>query len=828
MVVSRLVTMFVSGLVGHGRGRMRALGVTAVVGAVALAVPTLASPGSTSAASRPWLNKSMSTSARVNALLNAMTLPEKVGQMDQQLVDNVTDPNSASCNTNNFGMPSPACERKVLIDQHVGSLLAGGTDNPPDTTGKGGIGNTGFDWANEYNMIQSYAIANSRLHIPLIFGVDAVHGFGHPWQAPLFPQSIGMGATWDPALAQAGGAATAKALQATGWVWDFAPVQDLSRDNRWGRTYETWAEEPVLSAAMGGANVKGLQTPATEESLSVAATVKHFAGYSQAVNGHDRNEALLPMNYLQSMLLPSYAGGIDAGAGTVMVNSGSINGVPATASHYLLTDILRNQMGFQGVVISDYQDVPALQSAYHIAPDLAGAIARAVNAGVDMSMEVINPDQWQTAILQDVATGKISQARIDQAVGRILTLKFRLGLFDQACVEDPSEPCVNAGAANAAVTAGRDQTLKAADESITLLRNEGNVLPLSPSSHVVVTGPSADSMTNQLGGWSVSWQGVFGAGHVCCMGPANQIPPGTTVQQGILGDDSKAVFAPDLKAALKADSTASAYVVAVGEKAYAEGLGDNPAPQLPADQQALIAALEGTHKPVIVVVIAGRPVGLGAAAESANAVLMAYQGSTEAGQAVADAIFGKSNPSGKLPVSWPSDAPTVGSDFNGGAPSPLGDQPKFFDQLPGTGSGQGHAYNPLYPFGYGLSYTSFQTSNLSVTPNVARNGVATATFTVTNTGSTGGTDIVPVFVSQPVSSVVVPPQRLVGFTRVDLAGHQSKVVHVSFPVSTLAETQGDINASAPPSVEPGAYVVQLNKNNTTPYDVEVSAAFTIS
>ena len=214
-------------------------------------------------------------------------------------------------------------------------MLAGGTNNPIDTTGEGGVGNTGFDWANEYNMIQQYAIQNSRLHIPLIFGVDAVHGFGHPWQAPLFPQSIGMGATWDPAAAQAGGAATANALRATGWVWDFAPVQDLSRDNRWGRTYETWAEEPVLSAAMGGANVKGLQKSTSGEdksahdnALGVTATIKHFAGYSQSINGHDRNEALLPLSYLQSVILPSYAGGIDAGAGTVMVDSGSINGVP--------------------------------------------------------------------------------------------------------------------------------------------------------------------------------------------------------------------------------------------------------------------------------------------------------------------------------------------------------------------------------------------------------------------------------------------------------------------------------------------------------------------
>ncbi len=814
---------------GRARGKTTAaLAAVAVVGVLAFAVPSLASQGDGSAAhaKQPWLNPHVPVATRVDALLNAMTLPEKVGQMDQQLVTTLTDPNSATCGDNGFNMPNPDCMKKILIGQHTGSILAGGTNNPIDTTGKGGPGNTGFDWANEYNIIQQYAIKNSRLHIPLIFGVDAVHGFGHPWQAPLYPQSIGMGATWDPAAAQSGGAATAKALQATGWNWAFAPVQDLSRDNRWGRTYETWGEEPALTAAMGGANVQGLQAPAGAGKLGVAATVKHFAGYSQAVNGHDRNEALLPLNYLQSMILPSYAGGIDANADSVMVDSGSINGVPATASHYLLTNILRKQMGFRGVVISDYQDVPALQTAYHVAPDLAGAIAKAVNAGVDMSMEVFDSDQWQTAALQDVRTGKISRARIDQAVHRILTLKFHLGLFDQPCVNDPSTPCLDAHAANAAVNSGRQGTLAAARESVTLLRNEDNALPLSPTGKVVVTGPSADSMTNQLGGWSVSWQGVFGSGHVCCAGPANQIPPGTTVLKGIQAADPNAVSAPDQASALAQAGSASAYVVAVGEKAYAEGLGDNPAPALPPDQQALITALEGTGKPVIVVVLAGRPVGLGSA-EQANGVLMAYQGSTEAGHAVADAIFGKIDPSGKLPVSWPSDAKTVGGDFDGGAASPLGDQPKFFDQLPGTGSGPGHLYNPLYPFGYGLSYTTFDTSDLSVTPRVSANGSATATFTVTNTGHRSGTDIVPVYVSQPVSSVVVPPQRLVGFTRVTLGAGKSTVAHVSFPAAELAESQGDINASGPPMVEPGDYVVALDKNDTTPYDVAVSAPFTI-
>jgi beta-glucosidase len=804
--------------------------VAVVVTTIGIVLPGLAGDRSAAASSSvaAWLAPGLSVSARVNALLAAMTLDEKVGQMDQQLVTELTDPDGTRCGDNGFNLPNPTCMQQILIDQHAGSILAGGTNNPIDTTGQGGAGNTGYDWANEYNIIQQYAIQHSRLHIPLLFGVDAVHGFGHPWQAPLFPQSIGMGATWDPTAAQTGGAVTANALRATGWTWAFAPVQDLARDNRWGRTYETWSEEPALSAAMGAANVAGMQTPAPAGALNVSATVKHFAGYSESVNGHDRDEALLPLNYLQSTILPSYAGGIDAGVGAVMVDSGSINGVPATASHYLLTDILRQQMGFQGVVISDYQDVPALQSTYHIASDLAGAIADAVNAGVDMSMQVSGAAQWQTAILQDVQTGKISRARIDQAVRRILTMKFQLGLFSQPCISNPNAPCVDATAANAAVTAGRSQTLQAAQESMTLLRNDGNALPLSPSSKVVVTGPSADSMTNQLGGWSVSWQGVFGAGHVCCMGPANQIPPGTTVADGIRAEDPSAVYAPDQATALADASTAAAYVVAVGEKAYAEGLGDNPAPALPADQQALITALEATGKPVIVVVIAGRPVGLGPAAEKANAVLMAYQGSTEAGQAVADVVFGNVDPSGKLAISWPSDAPAVGGDFDSTAPSPLGDQPKVFDQLPGTGSGPGNAYNPLYPFGYGLSYTTFQNSNLSVTPAVSRHGSVAVTFTVTNTGSRSGTDIVPIYVAQPVSAVVVPPQRLVGFTRVTLAAGASKVVHVSFRTSALGVSAGDINAAAPPSVEPGGYIVQLDKDDTKPYDIDVSAPFTIS
>src|SRR5689334_14135232 len=464
----------------HAVGRLRSRRVVMVLAACALAAAALAvfiGQGTPAAANgnAPWLDPHKPIQARVNALLGAMTLAEKVGQMDQQLVDNLTGP-ANGCGSQGWAQLNQSCMKTWLVTNNVGSVLAGGTDNPPDTTGHGGSGNTGYDWANEYNMIQQYAIQNSRLHIPLIFGVDAVHGFGHPWQAPLYPQSIGMGATWDPAAARSGGGATADALRATGWNWDFAPVQDLARDNRWGRTYETWAEQPVLATAMGGENIQGMQAPGPSGSLGVAATVKHFAGYSQSINGHDRNEALLPLSYLQSVILPSYAAGIDAGADTVMVDSGSINGVPATGSHYLLTDILRDQLGFQGVVISDYQDVQALQTAYHVAATPAEAIAKAVNAGVDMAMYVVGPDQWQNATLEAVHSHMISMARINEAVRRILTLKFQLGLFDQPCVRNPSTPCVDATQANAAVTSGRDATLQAAQESMTLLRNQSSTL----------------------------------------------------------------------------------------------------------------------------------------------------------------------------------------------------------------------------------------------------------------------------------------------------------------------------------------------------------------
>src|SRR6266545_2238658 len=789
-----------------GRWRRMAAAAT-ILSVLVLGSQPLASQGSTAA---PDQLATASVSARVESLLRRMTLAEKVGQMDQIVIGKLkaaSEPGNGDCNGGNNDPLQPACLQKVLITDKTGSILAGGTDNPRDNTGRG--------WAEQYNTIQRYAIDHSRLHIPIIFGVDAVHGFGHPFEATLFPQSLGMGATWDPALSEAAGAATREQLLATGGNWNFAPVQDLARDNRWGRYYETWAEQPALSAAIGAANVRGMQGGGFH-APQVAATVKHFAGYSGAINGHDRVEAQLPIRYLQDQFLPSYAGGIDAGAATVMVDSGSLNGVPATASRFLLTEELRHRLGFKGVVISDYGDVPALQSAYHVAADLKGAVAQAVNAGIDVSMTPMDSAGWNAALIQAVHEGLVSERRVDESVRRILTLKFRLGLFDH--------PFVDPDKADAAVKANRDLARKAAAESVTLLRNQDGTLPLATDlGKIVVTGPSAGcdaadpakdpacqaAIANQLGGWSVSWQGPYQPlpsddHRNCCIGPADQIPDATTVLDGI-----------------KAAVPSTAVVAVVGEKPYAEGLGDNPSPALPADQQALIAALQKTGKPVIVVVLAGRPLALGPGKDAAG-LLMAYLPGTEGGSGVADVLFGKVNPSAKLPVSWPSEAtqnpPT--SQFNPSAPSLLGDQPKFSDQLPGTNFGQGSGYNPLYSFGFGLSYTTFKVSGLSATGSVSRHGKVTARFTVANTGSRAGTDVVPVYVHQPVSghSIVVPPKRLVGFARVDLDAGQSKSVEVSFPTSELAVTAGDIDGAGRREVQPGAYQVQVE---------DLSADFTI-
>jgi beta-glucosidase len=734
------------------------LGVAAVLALAALTI------GTTAATAQSRLPTYRVASApvgdRVSDLVKRMTLEEKVGQMATFNITGI----QGDCEWSG-GALNETCMQQTFVDSKIGNMLSGGGATPPT--------NTPQAWAEMVNAVQKYALDHSRLHIPITYGVDAVHGHNNVLGATKFQQQIGLGATWDAQLTGLIGESTGKVVKATGPQWNYSPVLEVSRDTRWGRYYETYSEDPYLASALGSPYIQGVQ-----KSGQVTATDKHFAGYSEPFNGHDRVPADVSQRYLQDTLLPPYKAGVDSGAMTVMANSGAVNGVPATASHYLLTDVLRDQWGFKGVVVSDWDDVLSLQTRYHLADNYADAAALAVNAGVDLAMlPPTDNGQFPAALLQAAKAHKVSGKRIDQAVSRILTLKFRLGLFDH--------PYVDASKADATVLgADKDLAVRAATESQVLLKNDGNVLPLSTGiGKVVVAGPSADSVANQDGGWTIGWQGI----------PDGSTEPGVTVYEGVrdLLGAGKVDLATNTADAVSKTNGADAAIVAVGEKPGAEGLNDSENPALAADQQDLIDALQATGKPVIVVVIASRPLVLGRAAD-AKQLIAAWLPGSEAGTAVANVIFGKANPSGRLPVSWPKTA---------------GDEPMYYQQLNGTNGGDSSGYDPQFPFGAGLSYTTYAVQSVSGPASVSRNGSVKVNVTVANTGSRDGDMVVPVYAQQPVSPILVPPNRLVAFTRVSLKAGETKTVSLSFPMSRLAVTKGDVNGSGTQVVLPGAYKI---------------------
>ncbi|MDU0290800.1 glycoside hydrolase family 3 N-terminal domain-containing protein [Saccharothrix longispora] len=705
---------------------------------------------------------------RVDDLLRRMTLEEKVGQMTQIRLGKLR----GNCEWN----PGPLredCMKAVLEDAKVGSILSGGGDAPNPNTPRA--------WAEMTNAIQKFALDHSRLKIPVIYGADGVHGHSNVLSATMFPHQVGLGATWNPDLLEEIGASTGRAMRATGVFWNFAPVSDLARDTRWGRYYETYSEDPVLAGSLAAANVRGQQGPA-DDTAKLTATAKHFAGYSEPFNGHDRAPAQLPIRYLQDTVLPAFQPQFDAGVGTVMINSGAVNGVPAHASKYLLTEQLRDRMGFRGVAITDWEDIRFLVDRYHVAADYREAIALAVNAGVDMAMEPSNAAEFTSGLLANVRSGAISGRRIDQAVRRILTLKFQLGLFEKPFVDEAKADAIVEGA-------DRRLARQAATEGTVLLRNEG-VLPLSTNARkVVVTGDAADSVPRQLGGWTVGWQGIPSG---------SPLPPAVTVLQGIRTAVPAAdvVSAPTQADAVTQAAGADAVVVVLGEDPGAEGDADTESPELTAEQQALVTAVRATGAPVVVVLLTGRPQVLGAVAD-APALVAGWLPGSEGGNAIADVLFGAVNPSGKLAVSWPKT---------------VGDQPFSYDQPRGANAGPSSSYDPQFAFGHGLSYTTFTTSTpvLKAT-EVRRDDQVRLSVAVANTGDRDGTVVVPVYVHQPVSQVLTPYQRLVGFTRVTLKAHEQRTVEVSFPTKHLAVTAGDMHGDGRPEVARGAYEVLVGE-----------------
>ncbi len=674
-----------------------------LIGMAAAAVAVLGLGAATTATSSAEGAKSTPL-ARAEALVKKLSLSEQIGQMVQIQVGHLY----GDCSGYNAGPLNTSCAHQVLAADRVGSILSGGGDVP----GEGYYPNTPQTWADQINTMQRYAIANSPHHIPIIYGADVVHGHNDVVGTTLFPQQIGLGSSFDPKLVTAVQTSAGKAAAATNVRWAFAPVADVDTNSRWGRYYESFGEDPVLDGTMAAAAVRGLQ-----HSPTVAATVKHFAGYGASDSGLDRTPADMSMRWFQTYQLPSYEQAIDQGALSVMVNSASVNGIPATGSKYLLTNVLREQLGFTGVVISDWHDVAALNESYHVVGDYEHAIALAVNAGVDVTMEPYDANAFVTNLTAAVNDGLVSHARIQQAATRVLAMKFQLGLFDN--------PYVSASQANRILGADTALARTAAAESSVLLRNENDALPLAPSAKVVVTGPAANSVPDTLGGWSVGWQGV----------PDGSAETAVTVWHGLhaAGGDNVQYAATQASAVNKAKS-ADAVVAVLGRGPGAEGPNDQRDPTLPADQQALVDALQATGKPVIVVLIDDRPDVLGTAAD-ADAILSAWRPGSQGGNGVADLLYGKANPSGKLTVSWPARSTDQPSDY-------------LYNTLPSTYNGNGPVYQPAYPFGFGLSYSPTDTSVTSVT----RSGnTVSVHVSITNNGTRASDVVVPVFASQPTS-----------------------------------------------------------------------------
>ena len=680
------------------------------------------------------------------------------------------------------GPLSTDCMHNVLVNDHVGAILSGGGEAPDP--------NTPANWADMTNTIQHYAVDNTRLHIPVLYGADAVHGHNNVLGATIFPHNIGLGASWDTALVKQVAASTASAVRATGVHWTYSPVSDVARDIRWGRFYETFGEDPTLVANMVGSAVQGYQGDGSLSS-GVAATAKHFLGYSEPLNGHDRTFAELPLRYLREIFYPSFQSAVDNNVASVMVNSGSVDGVPVHASHYLLNDVLRGQMGFTGITVSDWGDVDALYSRYHLAQDEKDAVRIAVMAGIDMAMVPYDADTFTADLLALVKEGQVPVSRIDEAVRRILRVKIELGLMDH--------PYVDSNAADSAVLgADRNLALRAAEESMTLLKNDQNILPLRGKQRIVVSGSGAGSADNLMGGWTVGWQGV----------PSGVHPPATTVLQGFKASapqSSKVSFVSpgNIKQLVRAVKNSNVAVMVVAEQPYAEGPGDTETAALPAIDAAAISAVRSTGKPMVVVVVAGRPLILSTPVQGANAILMAWLPGTEGGSAIARTIFGQYNPSGRLPVSWPKD---------------IGQEPLVYLHLPGTDSNTKNEYNPLFPFGFGMSYTSFKFSKLSASSTVPAQGSVHVSVDVSNTGKTAGDAVTEIYASADSSPVLEAPKRLIGFHRVRLDPGQSRTVQMELPVSALATIPGDIVGTSTAQVVPGHYALTVS-NMTAGFDV---------
>ena len=680
----------------------------------------------------------------VKKLLSEMSVEEKAGQLT---ILNLTVLVKTDTVTGAITLDT-AKLTDILVKHKVGSILNTHSNALSDSV-----------WRGIIVELQAYA-AKTPHKIPILYGIDGIHGATYTSNSVLFPHSLALAASRNPELAKIGAKATAADVRASGIRWNYAPVLEVARQPLWARFGETYGEDPYLIAQMGVAAIQGYEEDGYGKVTGVASCMKHYLGYSAPVSGKDRSPALIPEITLREYYLPPFAAAVKAGSASIMINSADINGVPVHGSHYLLTDVLRGELGFTGLVVSDWQDVMRLYDRHHVAKDYREATKMGINAGVDMSM-VPYDTKFTDHVIDLVNAKEITMERLDEACGRVLMLKYKLGILKDGGLPE------KAAIANFNPEKNKTAAIEAARQVMTLLKNQDNILPLKKGTKVLLAGPGADKVSMLNGCWSFSWQGK-----------ENSIYPSyyTTVEtelKALAGEGNVSVEKSNKIARTNAD----VIVLCIGEDAYAETPGSIRELDLEESQQELVKSAYATGKPVILVLIEGRPRLIRKIEPQAKGILMAYWPGFGGSKAIVETLFGLNNPSGKLPFTYPKySGYQVSYDY------------KFADvneelEIGGfTNSG----YDVQWPFGFGLSYTTFAYSALQCDTVLKGANKLNVSITVTNTGKVDGTEIVELYTHDHFASIAPCLRRLRDFTRVTLKAGESKKVSFAIDAEDLS------------------------------------------
>jgi len=705
----------------------------------------------------------------VNALLQKMTIEEKAGQMTQVNITVLATQDDATNLPTGARALDPSKLQKALVDCNVGSVL-NALEGRKHLEG----------WHEIISDIQFIATTKTRLKIPVLYGVDAIHGATYLFGSTLFPHNIGMAASRNTDLEKQSAIITALETKATGVKWNFDPVFDIGRQPLWPRFPETYGEDVAITKAFGVAAVKGY------EESGIASCMKHYVGYSKPATGWDRTPAYIPEIELREYYLPQFKAAIEAGSRSIMINSGDVNGIPTHANKYLLTDVLRKELGFKGLAVSDWEDIIMLHTKHKVANSPKEAVKMAVLAGVDMSMVPMDLSFYHL-LVDLVKQGEIPITRIDEAVKRILILKYQLGLFTNPYPDK-----------NDFVHFKQEKykqvALASALESMTLLKNNNQTLPLKSGKKILLAGPSANNKSSLHGCWSYSWQGneefrYPEATLTIKQAFENRIGKENVICESVAEYDNKANFT------LKSVQEVDYVVLCVGENAYAETPGSIKDLNLDFAQQNLVFEAHKYNKPIVLVLAQGRPRLITQVEPKSDAILLAYWPGEKGAEAIVQTLMGDYNPHGKLPFTYPKYT---------------GHQVLYdckYSETGLTGTQEGFTYNgydPQFPFGHGLSYSTFEYSNLNLsTSELKGNNTLTVSVTVKNTSQRDGKEAIDLFSRDLFASVTPSYRRLRKFTQISLKAGESKAV--SFELK--AEDFMFVNANHKMVIEEGDFEI---------------------